>query len=78
LKNFALPNPTPIFLGFLAPPSKTGHFDFRGLGTESAKIYIFWGQKTVIFGPPRGGQKEGGVPQKWGFWPFLGQKVVKS
>jgi hypothetical protein len=57
LKNFALPNPTPIFLGFLAPPSKTGHFEVEGLGTESTIFGHFW----VTF---EGGSKMGSGASK--------------
>jgi hypothetical protein len=49
-ENFVLPKRTPIFLGFLAPPSKNGHFEVLGLGTESTIFGGLGGQKMVIFG----------------------------
>jgi hypothetical protein len=45
-----MPNPTPIFWGFLAPPPKTGHFDIfwknangRMWGSGGVKNGHFWG-----------------------------------
>jgi hypothetical protein len=46
-----MPNLTPIFLGFLAPPPKTGHFDIFWFWVKSA----FWGSKKGVF--LGGGQK---------------------